>query len=101
MAYLIVEMSEAENWPSAPWCAAKRIPARRMPTMLQPDLETARREALRLAGLHPDRMFVVFARVEAAITVKVPTHVTLSGQVFAERKVQAITEIGEPDDIPF
>lgn len=104
MSHIIIEMSEAEQWPSAEWAPSKVIPAVRRPTMLQPDRETAEREALRLTEMHPGRRFVVFAPVSAGVTAKIPTHVTLGGKVFAERHQATLVEFGEePDDdgIPF
>lgn len=104
MSFLIVELGDAHNWQTASWCAAQVIPSNRRPTMLQADRESAEREALRLAGLHPGSRFVVFAPVSAGVTVKVPTHITLGGKVFNEVAQVALVEIGEePDDegIPF
>lgn len=105
MTHLIVELSDHQSWgqpahmigPNAPYI----IPEARRPTMLQVDRKTAEREALRLATMHPGKVFVVFAPVCAGITAKVPTHVNINGDVVATRQVPAISEIGEPDDIPF
>ena len=38
----------------------------------------------------------------ATRTVKVPTHVTLGGQVFADRNLARLMQVGDgPDDVPF
>lgn len=100
MSYLIVELSDADQW--EPRHGARVIPMHRRPTMLQTSQEVAEQEALRLARAHPERRFVVFAATAAGITTKVPTHITVGGQVFHERSVAALVEIGDPDDdLPF
>ena len=101
--HLIVEMSEAQEWPAAPMAGrwAKVVPHDRRPTILQQDRETAEREALRLAREHPGKRFVIFAPVAAGVTAKVPTHVSISGQVIVERSVPALTTIEDPNEIPF
>jgi hypothetical protein len=105
VTFLVVELSDAQNWSTLPWApGAHVIPLGRRPTMLQPDQDTAMREARRLAGEHPGSRFVVFAPVLAAVTVQVPTHITLGGKVFNEAAVVRVLEVGpEPDDegIPF
>lgn len=103
MSYLILEMSEAERW-GAPWNDAgqiREIPLNRRPRMLQPDRETAEREAKRLAERHPGCRFVVFAPVAAGITATVPTHINISGKVLMERRVATVVTLDAPDDIPF
>ena len=104
---MILEVSEAENWqPGAPLAmdggGTRVIPPVRRPTVLQPDRETAEREALRLARVHPGARFVVFEAVAAGITVKVPTHTTLGGKVVAEGDVPTLVHFKDEDDgIPF
>jgi len=101
MTYVVIELGDAETWPQRTWAPGRVIPERRRPTMLQPDRETAEKEALRLAGRHPDRRFVVFAPIAAGVTVKVPTHVTITGKVVCERAEAALAPIDDPDEIPF
>lgn len=101
--HLIVEVSDATAWEDAPRAGpwAKVIPTDRRPTILQQDRETAEREALRLAGEHPGRRFVVFAPIAVGVTAKVPTHVSVSGKVILERSVPALATIDNPNEIPF
>ncbi len=105
MSFLILELSDADEWPSPAWAPGQLIPDRRRPSMLQPDRETAEREALRLADRYPGGRFVVFAPVTQGVTVKVPTHVTMAGKAVVERNqavLVAIKEAGEvDDDLPF
>lgn len=107
---LIVDCTEAHEWPGM-WSAEvmqrlknnepQRVPVERRPTMLQPDRATAEAEAQRLARAHPTRRFVIFEAAAAAVTVKVPTHTTVSGQPWGERTVAVLLDIGEDDGIPF
>lgn len=101
--HLIVEMSEAHQWDGAPQAGrwAKVVPADRRPTILQQDRETAEKEALRLAGEHPGKRFVVFAPIAAGVTAKVPTHVSISGKVIVERSVPALGSIDDLNEVPF
>lgn len=105
---LIVDCTEAHEWPDiggrpGPHLHDKpqRMPADKRPTMLQPDRATAEAEAQRLARAHPSRRFVIFEAAAAAVTVKVPTHTTVSGQPWGERTVAVLLDIGEDDGIPF
>jgi len=104
---MILEISESGDWqthPASPRLVSSplQIPPNRRPTMLQPDRETAEREALRLAREHPRGRFVVFEAVAAGITAKVPTHTTLSGKVVAERDIATLVHFKDEDDgIPF
>ena len=62
----------------------------------------AEQEALRLASAHPERLFAILEVVSATRTVKVSTHITLGGQVFAERNLARLMQVGDgPDDVPF
>lgn len=98
--WLLLETSEAEQW--APHYGSRVIPPERRPTVAQPSREVAEREALRLAERHPGRRFVVFEAVCAGITTKVPTHITIKGDVVASRTTAAIVDVGDPDDdLPF
>ncbi len=105
MTHLILEMSDHEHWGNPAHLIGKTapsvIPAGRRPTMLQVDRETAEREAVRLAKAHPGGRFVVFAPVSVGLTTDVPTHVNIDGKVICSRKVPAIAEIHDPDEIPF
>lgn len=104
---LILEWSDAANWPdlcdSTPrrlGTAPLRIPMGGMPTVLQPDRETAEREAKRLAAEHPEKTFAVFECHVVARAVDVPSHVTLSGRVWQTRKVPTLLEVDD-SEIPF
>ena len=47
-------------------------------------------------------MFAILEVVTATRTVKVPTHVTLGGQVFADRNLARLMQVGDGrDDVPF
>ena len=77
-------------------------PRRLPPTVLHPSREVAEQEALRLASAHPERIFAILEVVTATRTVKVPTHVTLGGQVFADRNLARLMQVGDGrDDVPF
>lgn len=100
MGWLILELSDASQWERRHGGCV--VPAQRRPSMLQPSRETAEQEALRLARSHPGHRFVVFQACSAAITVKVPSHITVAGQVFAERAVPTLVDVGEPaEEVPF
>jgi hypothetical protein len=107
MACLILDITEAPLWQlvhAIGDTGPRRIPQRNCPTVLQPDRATADKEALRLASCHPGRQFVVFEPVAQAMTVKVPTHVTLAGKVVSERHqvcLAAVKPDAEDDDWPF
>jgi hypothetical protein len=107
MTCLILELTDHDSWPQihAIGDGPRRIPEFRRPTVLQPDRETAEKEALRLAAAHPGRRFVIFEPVSQGITVKVPTHVTLGGKTIVERDkamLVVITDATEADDdLPF
>ncbi len=107
MSFVIIELDDAHNWSPAPGhgvLGPQVIPLNRRPTVLQPSREVAEAECKRLIEQHPGRRFVVFAPVCAGITVKVPTHTTLSGKVVAERGVPTVVQYREEevdDGIPF
>lgn len=107
---LIVECSEAEIWPSLftgePLRAGPggpvRIPQARQPAILQPDRETAEREAMRLAGgKGAGKVFVIFEAVAAARLVTVHSHTTLGGKLTGEQLLPRVLVIGKDDRIPF
>jgi len=106
---LILEWSAAGDWPRLyangdgleRW--PLRIPADARPTVLQPDRASAEAEARRLAELHHGKCFAVFEAQAVATAVELPTHVTVSGCVWASRMVGTLIDIDDPDsdDIPF
>jgi|GEM_PF-1698860 len=108
---LIVECSDVEAWPSLftgepprfGTTGPLRIPAGRQPAILQPDLETAEREAQRLASTKgAGKVFVIFQAVAAARMVTVHSHTTLGGKLTGEQLVPRVLDLGEFDDsIPF
>jgi hypothetical protein len=108
---MILEVSDSGDWVTHPIGMMpgdrerpRTIPPHRRPTVLQPDVETAERECLRLAREHPGARFVVFKAVSAGITAKVPSHTTLGGKVVAEKDVATLVQFSadeDPDEIPF
>ena len=103
---LIVDITEADQWPNI-WCPDRstlgtqpvRMPAKCQPTVLQPNEQTAIEEARRRANAHPGRRFAIFEAKLVGMTVEVPSHVTVGGEVFQRTKVARIVELG--DGIPF
>jgi hypothetical protein len=105
---LIVDCTEAYSWPGRHGCARlqavpmpQQIPAGKRPTILQPSREIAEAEVKRLALAYPERRFVVFEAAAACTTVTVPTHTTINGRPWGERRVAVLMDIGEDDGIPF
>ena len=97
---MVLNVAEHTDW--APFLGYRRIPEDCRPTVLHPSREVAEQEALRLASAHPSRMFAILEVVTATRTVKVPTHVTLGGQVFADRNLARLMQVGDGrDDVPF
>ena len=98
---LILEVSDHEQW--APFRGCRKLPLTRQPTVLHPSREVAEQEAIRLSLAHPECMFAVLEVVSAARSVKVPTHVTVGGKVFAERLLPRLMLVGDDasSDIPF
>lgn len=94
---VIIETSESDDWTPAWNAPSKIIPQPRRPTMLQPDRETAEREAVRLAAAHPGKRFVVFSPVSVGLTIKVPSHVTMSGRTFMESERAVLAKLGDVD----
>lgn len=112
MPCLIVECSEAEAWPSLytgepprfGTTGPVRIPQARQPAILQPDRETAEREAMRLAQTKgAGKVFVIFEAVAAARMVTVHSHTTLGGKLTGEQLLPRVLDLGEDnlDEIPF
>lgn len=104
---LIVDVTDLDDYPDH-FGGGHCLPLRWRPTVVQAGRATADREALRLAKAHPDRRFFVFEAVAAGLTIKVPTHVSISGRVLVEGSTAALVQIGESTpihnmdrDIPF
>ena len=106
---LILEWSEALDWTTLfsrkPLSVVTRpepvcIPVERRPAMLQPDRATAEQEALRLAQLMPEKRFAILEVVGEARSAEVPSHVTVSGQVWLTRKVATLVDVDD-SQIPF
>ena len=108
---LIVECSQAEAWPAlatgeplrVAGAGPVRIPQDRRAAVLQPDRDTAEREAKRLADrAGPGRIFVIFEAVAAARLVAVHSHTTLGGKLTGEQLLPRVLDLGEDGgDIPF
>ncbi len=107
---LIVECSDAETWPNlftvepprAGFVGPLRIPQARQPAILQPDRDTAEREAMRLASTKgAGKVFVIFEAVAAARLVTVHSHTTLGGTLTGEQLLPRVLDLGEDDGIPF
>lgn len=97
---VVIDVLDHGHW--APFLGCRRVPEDCRPTVLHPSREVAEQEALRLATAHPERMFAIFEVVSATRTVKVPTHITLGGRVFAERNLARLMQVGDGrDDVPF
>lgn len=106
---LILEWTDAagwnNHWTGEPVASLHRqpvvIPPVRRPTVLQPDRETAEGEAKRLAKAHPDKLFAVFEAAAVAKIVSVPSHITVAGQVFAQRTSAVLLDLDNEAQIPF
>ena len=97
---MVLDVTEHDQW--APFRGCHRIPEDCRPTVLHPSREVAEQEALRLASAHPERIFAILEVVTATRTVKVPPHVTLGGQVLADRNLARLMQVGDGrDDVPF
>lgn len=104
---LILEWSDAEEWPglhgltpNALRPGPRSIPQNRKPAVMQPNRTVAEAEAKRLALAHPGKRFAVFEATHIAMTVDVPSHVTVSGNIWQSRKMPALLEIDD-SEIPF
>lgn len=102
---MIVCVEDVDSWPTAvvngAMCAAERIPADRRPTMLHRDRAVAETEAKRLASAHPGSRFAIFEACVVALTVNVPTHMTLNGRIVAERQQAQLFDIQGDGRPPF
>jgi len=99
-AFVIIDVTEGDRFDAPSWPRRHGglvIPERRRPTILQGDREVVHAEALRLAAAHPGHHFVVFEAARVAHSVKVPTHVTLRGKVFAERDHAVLSDVCDAD----
>jgi hypothetical protein len=97
---LIVDVTLIDNWPKRH--GVHVIPDIRQPRQLQPTREIAEAEALRLNKAHPGHHFVVFEARSMTRTVKVPTHVSITGQVLLEGNLPQLVAIDDADSlIPF
>ena len=95
---LILDIATAEYW--NPFQGCRRIPPSAQPTVLHPSREIAEAEALRLAAAHPGRRFAVFELTSAATTIRVPTHVSVTGKVICDRPMAQLMQVADPE-IPF
>ena len=95
---LILDVTLIANWPQRH--GGHQIPDVRRPSLLQPSREIAEAEALRLNKSNPGHHFVVFESISMARTIKVPTHVSISGQVLFEGNLPQLVAIDD-GDIPF
>lgn len=97
---LILDVTQIDHW--APRLGGHVIPEIRRPSLLQPTREIAEAEALRLNKAHPGHHFVVFEARSMSRTVKVPTHVSINGQVLLEGNLPQLVTIDDGDiQIPF
>lgn len=96
---LILDVTDCENWPKH-HAGGSFIPAGRAPSVLQTTRDVAEQEALRLAGRHPGHSFVVLEARVVATAVKVPTHVTVGGTVFAARQMPMLMDVIHTAEIP-
>lgn len=105
---LILEWSDAGTWVN-PWThepprlerAPVVIPPDHRPTVLQPNREVAEAEAKRLALAHPGKQFAILEAKAVAITSRVPSYVTVGGQVFAQRTAVVLLDLEHEAQIPF
>lgn len=96
-AFMVLNVAESALWDTMH--DGERIPEDRRPTVVHGSRATAETEALRLQQAHPDGQFVVFTATHVTASIQAPTHRTLDGQSFGERRFAVLCEIG--DDIPF
>lgn len=104
---LILEWSEVEEWAGLHGLAhnalqpgPRSIPQHRRPAVLQPNRAIAEAEAERLAAAHPGSRFAVFEATHVAMTVDVPSHVNVKGEVWMSRRVPTLVEIDD-SEVPF
>lgn len=105
---LILEWSDAEEW--LPLFGSEkdkflgtvpvRIPAGRSPAVVQPNRTVAEAEAKRLAAAHPGKRFAIFEALLVGMTADVPSHVTVSGDVWLTRRVPVLVDIDD-SQVPF
>jgi hypothetical protein len=97
---LILDVTEVLTW--APHMGTKRthIPSGMQPTVLQIDRDNAAEEAKRLAAAHPDRSFAIFEAIQLAMTIEVPSHITMSGEIWRTEKRVHLVAVDEAE-VPF
>lgn len=78
---VVLDVTDSDQW-SQPY-GGLLIPVHKRSTVVQPDRETAEREAVRLAQAHPGHHFAVFALLGIVESKEIPTHTTLGGTVMA------------------
>ena len=79
---VILDVTEYDTW-SKHFGGGVVAPLVKRPSVVQPDRESAEREAVRLAQAHPGHRFAVFTLVGIVQTKEVPTHITLGGKTVA------------------
>lgn len=98
---LILDVTDAMEQARGRPDGVEVIPHDRRPTVLQPDLATAEREALRLAGRFPGRRFAVFRATALSFSVSAPTHISFSGEVLVQGSMPVLSHIGVDERAPF
>lgn len=96
---IIIEISDIDTWPVAHG-GGRRLPEDNRPTVLQPDRDTAEKEAKRLARLSPNKRFCILEAQVVATTIEIPSHVTVSGEVWSTRREAVIVTMAE-NEVPF
>jgi len=96
---IIIEISDIDAWPLAHG-GGKRLPEDNRPTVLQPDRDTAEKEAKRLARISPNKRFCILEAQVVATTIEVPSHITVSGNVWNTRREAVLVEIND-GEVPF
>lgn len=89
---VVVDVTDFDQWPTH--YGSTVIAVGKRPTVIQPDRETAEREAVRLAQANPGHRFAVFTFAGVVETTTVPTHITLGGKVVSTTTKPVWTELG-------
>lgn len=98
---LILDVTDAMDQAPGRPTGCELIPSEKRPTVLQPDRETADREVVRLARMNPGRRFAVFEACAMGITIDVPTHISITGEVILTGKQAVLVRVDEDDGVPF
>ena len=69
--------------------------------MLHPNRRVAEAEALRLNGVHLDRLYAVFEVTSLVKSVQIPTHVNIHGAVMQSRLVPSLMSVEIYEEVPF